>query len=532
MGEKRNNILIVIILPALTGIIIGLSALPSHVWFLNFFAFIPLLIASNWTITYKKPLLIFALQLLIALVVFYFWVYLWVLQIAHLGFLIGFLIVLPYVILVSPYILFKRIGNKFAAVYFIAAWLTAEMVQSYFQLGSPFYNLGHSLGANPELIQWYEFTGATGGSLWILAVNFSFLSLGKTVIKDRKRWIRKSVTALGILLLPMVISVIIFHTYKEKGSSSEVLIIHPSTDCRDVKYQINIYELMDIYLGVMLPQLTENTEYVVLPETAITNAGWVADLNNNLVFDHFHEKTAGYPKLKLVTGAIIYDAVPDISKINGYDKMPGIRYSKNYQVWYYTYNAALQIEKDKSALMRTKEGLVPYQEYAPYPRILPYISQLGIDFQFSARKNNLQIFTSGNGIKTTAMICYELVYGNKFFRAARKGAEAFFVLLNEGWYSNIVKVKYQFLQLSVIRAIENRRCIAHTSNMGISAFIDQRGIVIAKNENTNPGFLKHEIRMNKKHTVASMMGNYIGISAIFTVIFMIFSVLINKVNHR
>jgi len=284
---------------------------------------------------------------------------------------------------------------------------------------------------------------------------------------------------------------------------------------------------MDIYLEVMLPQLTENTEYVVLPETAITNAGWVADFDRNLVFDYFYKKTANYPHLKLVTGAINYEAIPNVEKISGYQNMPGIRYSEKYKVNYYTYNSALQIEKNRAVQMRTKEGLVPYQEYAPYPQILPRISPVGIDFQFTAREKNRQVFTSNNGRKTAAMICYELVYGQKFYKAAREGAEAFFVLLNEGWYSD-PKVPRQFLQLSVVRAIENRRYVAHNSNMGISAFIDQRGEVVAEDESKQPGFLKHEIMMNKQLTVASMVGNYIGMIAFSVIILMIFSELIIK----
>lgn len=525
--KKLNNILILYVLPILTGILLGLSALPSNLWFLSFIAFIPLLIASEQTLNSKKPLLIFAIQLLIALVVFYFGVYLWVLKTANLGFLIGFLIVLPFVIFVSPFIFFIKRNNKFAPVYFIAAWMTGELIESYFQLGSPFFNLGNNLGVSPKIIQWYEFTGAAGGTLWILVVNFVLYSLGKTLMKNRHQWIKKSVVALGVLLFPILISLIIYHNYKEKGSSSEVLIIHPSTDCRDVKYRINIYELMDIYLGIMLPQITENTEYVVLPETAITNAGWVADLNNNLVFDHFHKQTESYPNLKLITGAITYEAIPNVEKIKGYQKIPGIRYSEKYKVWYYTYNSALQIEKRTPVQIRVKDGLVPYQEYAPYPLILPRISSVGIDFQFSKREKNQQVFTSKKGRKTTALICYELVYGNLFSKTVRDGAEAFFVLLNEGWY-NDPKVPRQFLQLSVIRAIENRRNIAHSSNMGISAFINQRGEVVARNDSKQPDFLKQEIKMSRTRTIYSSIGDYIGIIAFFTAITMILYELFRK----
>jgi len=512
--------------------LLGLSALPSNLYYLNFIAFIPLLVASDWTLTLKKTLFTFTLQLLLALVVFFFYVGHWLLSAGNMGYLIALLIVVPFVLLVSPYILFKKRGNKFAPVYFIAVWLTGEMVQAYFQLGSPFFNLGHSLGAKPRLIQWYEFTGASGGTLWILTMNFLLYSLGKTLISDRKRWVKISVAALSVLLFPVIISMIIYAGYKEKGSPGEVLIIHPSTDCTNVKYRINIYELMDIYLKVMLPQLTDKTEYVVLPETAIPNAGWVADLNNNLVFDHFLKSTSQYPNLKLVTGAVNYEEIPNVEKIKGYKKIPGIRFSEKYKVWYYTYNSALQIERGQPVQMRTKDGLVPYSEYAPYPLIMPRLAPVGIDFQFSKREKNRLVFNADNGKNVSALICYELVYGRLFNQAVRKGARAFFVLLNEGWYTNSPKVPQQFLQLSVVRAIENRRDIAHASNMGISAFIDQRGDVVARNDSKQPGFLKHEIRMNKQHTVAATLGNYLEVSALAAITFLIIGELISKRSLR
>jgi len=504
-------------MPVITGILLWLAALPSGLWFLGFIAFIPLLSAAGLAAGLKRPVLIFGIQLFTALVVFYAGVAHWILQTTWLIYLIGFLIVLPYLLLLTPYIILQKRGSRLAPAYFTAAWLTAELLQSYFQLGSPFYNLGNNLGKIPRLIQWYEFTGAAGGTLWILSVNFLLYSLIMAVIRDRKALLRKALAPALVVAGPVVISFIMFHNYKEKGARSEVLIVHPSTDCTMVKYRINIYELMDIYLKVMLPQLTQNTDYVVLPETAITNAGWVKDLDNNLVFDHFRQKTAAFPSLKLVTGAITYEAISNVEKIKGYKKIPGIRYSEKYNTWYYTYSCALLVQKDQPVQMRTKDGLVPYQEYAPYPRVLPRFSPVGIDFQFSKRERNSTVFADDNRTRTAAFICYELVYGRLFARAARHGAEAFFVMLNEGWYID-PKVPEQFLQLSVIRAIENRRYIAHASNMGISAFINQRGEVEQRTEIKSPGFLKQEIFLNRKKTIASLAGDYLGAASAIAVL--------------
>lgn len=477
MIKSIHIIFVIIILPIITGILLGLSALPSHLYHLSFIAFIPLLIASDYASACKKPLLTFALQLLIALVVFNLWVGYWILQTANLGFLIALAVVLPFVLLVPLYILFKKRGNRFSALYFVVAWLTAELIQSGFQLGSPFYNLGHNLGANPKLIQWYEFTGASGGTLWILAANVLIYSFIKTLREGRKEWIQKGVVLIAVLFVPVITSTAIYYRYKERGPSVETLVIHPGTDNSDVKYRVNIYELMDIYLDIMLPELTESIEYVVLPETAITNAGWVKDFNRNLVFNYFYGHTASFPELKLITGAIAYEEIPDVERIRNYKRIPGIRYSENNKTWYYTYNAALHLEENRLPQMRVKEGLVPFQEYAPYPLIIPRLSPVGIDFQFSQRDSNRDVFTATNNRITAAIVCYELVFSRLFYNATRNGAQAFFVILNEGWYDNL-KVSRQFLQLSAIRAVETRRSVAHSSNLGISAFINQRGEVV------------------------------------------------------
>lgn len=516
-----------IAMPAFTGLLLGISALPSKLWYLSFVAFIPLLIAAEKSAQTKKLFGNFILQLSVALIVFYTMGYSWVLKTAYWGFIIGYLLLIPFLLLLSPYILFKTRKSKLASVYFIAAWLTIEYIQSYYTLGTPFYNLGHNPGANVKLIQWYSVTGASGGSLWILTTNFLLYQLLKSIQKNELKWKANAFTAATVLVVPVLVSLLMFYTYEEKGTPAETMVVHPSTDNRDVKYRVNIYELMDIYLDIILPQITENTEYVVLPETAITNAGWISDYNRNLVFQHWYEKTAAYPNVKLVSGAITYEAIPNVKEIKGYEKIPGIRYSENYKTWYYTYNAALFLDKKQPVQIRAKDELVPYQEYAPFPRVLPYIVPVGIDFQFSKRPHNRQLFLADNLKKTAAFICYEIVYSRLFFKAARNGATAFFMMLNEGWY-NTPKVPRQFLQLSAIRAIENRRYMAHSSNLGISAIINQKGEIVARENSKTASFLKHDMYLNRKTTVAATLGNYIEVAALVTIVVLVIQLSIRK----
>lgn len=532
MTKLMQKVFIVVFLPICTGLLLGISAIPSHFYYLSFIAFLPLLFASDYIKSYSKPLLIFALQLLIALATFYLMGFYWVFLLGGISFAIGFIVVLPFLFIVPLYILFKKNSSKISSIYFIVAWISVELIQARFQLGTPFFNLGYNLGANVKLIQWYEYTGASGGTLWILIVNFLIYSFIRSLKSSRKQILQKIVVLSVVLLTPIIISAFLYATYKEKGFSKEVLIIHPSIDNTDIKFRVNIYELMDVYLDIMLAELTENTEFVVLPETAITNAGWVKDFNRNLVFNHFYEHTDSFPNLKLITGAVVYEEIPDVEKIKHYKRMPGIRYSENYNTWYYTYNAALQLEKEQGVQMRVKEGLIPYQEYAPFPTIIPHINPIGANFQFSKRNINRDVFETTNNLKTTAFICYEVAFNKMFFDSVKKGAQAFFILSNEGWYENSF-IAQQSLQHSIIRAVENRRSITHASNSGISAFINQRGDVLAMTDSKQADFLRHEINLNRKVTLAARLGNYIEILALLTTVSLfIYMIVFGKKHQR
>jgi len=51
-------------------------------------------------------------------------------------------------------------------------------------LAWPWLNLGNALATAPQLIQWYEFTGVRGGTLWIILTNLAFL---RVYCKYRKK---------------------------------------------------------------------------------------------------------------------------------------------------------------------------------------------------------------------------------------------------------------------------------------------------------------------------------------------------------
>ena len=79
---------------------------------------------------------------------------------------------------------FNGVARKVKPLYgyaaLIAFWISFEFLHYNWELAWPWLALGNSLAEKPEWIQWYEYTGVFGGSLWILLANILlFLSLKK-----------------------------------------------------------------------------------------------------------------------------------------------------------------------------------------------------------------------------------------------------------------------------------------------------------------------------------------------------------------
>ena len=66
----------------------------------------------------------------------------------------------------------KRLGEKIGYVSLIAFWMCFEYIHLQdWGLSWPWLTLGNAFATHPEWVQWYEYTGTSGGTLWIMLVN-------------------------------------------------------------------------------------------------------------------------------------------------------------------------------------------------------------------------------------------------------------------------------------------------------------------------------------------------------------------------
>ena len=81
------------------------------------------------------------------------------------------LMALPFL----AFIIQKSLKSKFLPIDFVCWWLTFEYIHMSWEFSWPWLNIGNVLSFTPKLAQWYEYTGAFGGSLWILTDQHLFI---------------------------------------------------------------------------------------------------------------------------------------------------------------------------------------------------------------------------------------------------------------------------------------------------------------------------------------------------------------------
>ena len=116
---------------------------------------------------------------------------------------------------------------------FIVFWLGFEYFHFNWDVSFPWLTLGNYFSVLPNWVQWYEYTGVLGGSLWILLVNVLFFVWVKMMIqkvRKVKSWEKSIFSAFIaiILFIPIAYSSYIFQkedTSAQKTDEIEVVAV-------------------------------------------------------------------------------------------------------------------------------------------------------------------------------------------------------------------------------------------------------------------------------------------------------------------
>src|SRR5699024_3021448 len=145
----------------------------------------------------------------------------------------------------------KRTNFTVSAVFLTCLWMCFEYLHLHWQFSWPWLNLGNGFSEYPQWIQWYEYTGTFGGTLWVWVVNLTVFKTLLLFSQHRQknilyRGLLKSVLLIGI---PIGISYLIWSNYSSESSQEtiNVLALQPNINPYTEKYNTN-----DVKIGMLL----------------------------------------------------------------------------------------------------------------------------------------------------------------------------------------------------------------------------------------------------------------------------------------
>ncbi|TXF75180.1 apolipoprotein N-acyltransferase [Chryseobacterium sp.] len=416
-------------------------------------------------------------------------------------------------------------GTYFGLVFFVAIWMCFEKLHLSWELTWPWLNFGNVFADYPKLIQWYDTFGSTGGSFWILIVNvFAFYTLRIWEAGRKQKALLKNVAILlGLIGVPMLISLIQYHTFDEKPIGTvNVLLLQPELDPYTEKYSKDSLTILNDLLQLAEENSKGQIDYYIGPETSIPGFGSISEtgFEQSLLLNTVKGFLAKHPKSVFATG---------ISSHKFY-RNPGEKSETAYQLsdgtFVDSYNSAVQIIPNQKIEVYHKAKLVPGVEIFPYIRVLKPVlgnamldlggtnTSLGIDKE---RKVFSNPYNKG---KLAPIICYESIYGEFVGDYVKKGANFLAIMTNDSWWG-VSQGHEQLMAYAKLRAIETRREIARSANSGISAHIDAKGDVLADTLYLDKTALFAKINLYDKITFYSRTGDILSRLSIFIIGFLV-----------
>lgn len=397
--------------------------------------------------------------------------------------------------------------NKKGYYVLIIFVLAFEYLHLNWQLNWPWLNLGNVFSHYHSWVQWYEFTGIAGGTIWVLLANILVYKLLKNYNKLHAVYI------ILVLFIPLIISKIIYSSYEERGENVEVVVVQPNLDPFLEEFTLTPQEIMLRNLSVASPIMTENTRFVVSPESAIQENIWLERIDKYYSIKELRSFISKYPNTCYVIGISAYGLVPE-----GHENDFAARKFSNIDRYFYAYNTAALITADTIQLYH-KSKLTPGAESMPSWWILRMMKDHALDLGGTVgtlQKDTEARTLSFDNHQVATLICYESVFGEYVTEFVKKGADMLFVITNDGWWGDSPGHK-QHLEFSKLRAIETRRSVARSANTGISGFINQRGDIIEQSKYWEQTALRNTIKTNDKLTFYVRFGDYLNkISAFMT----------------
>ena len=413
-----------------------------------------------------------------------------------------------------------RFNSKFHKFILIPVWLGYEFLSYRWELSMPWLSLGNVFSVRTNWVQWYEYTGVLGGSLWVLTSNIlaahliiNWIDSRSFSIKNKMNWIW-----LSNILIPIIISLTLLKTYEFPTTKTiQVGVVQPNIDPYNEKFSRHYtpVQQLDKFFSLLDPHKSKKLDLVLGPETMLSWEMQEDRLNEYpVIYELERKKIYGqngvWKQTEFLIGAATFNYFDNKVSVAAKKRA----YSKGYKE---SYNTSVFVSNNYDKQLVHKSKLVLGVEKIPFSSWLPFLEELALENGGASGTLGVEKEPKTVGYEhgyLAPVVCYESIYGEFVRNQVQKGANLICVITNDAWWGDSPGYKQHF-NFSRLRAIENRRWVARSANTGTSGFISPTGQIIQSSSFWVPDALVEEIGLSDELTFYSKYGDYIGRIALF-----------------
>ncbi|MBD3170033.1 MAG: apolipoprotein N-acyltransferase [candidate division Zixibacteria bacterium] len=399
-----------------------------------------------------------------------------------------FAIPVPFILAFIPALFFwmfnrlERINRWLAVIAAPFIWVFFEYIRTLSQLAFPWNPMGNCFAAYPAFIQYAEYSGVYGISLWVLIINMIFYRIFVNPL-PLKRTLISAMIIIILVIAPYIYGASVIPDDTVKGDLKVALL--QGNIPRDIKWDpAKLNYSFDTYFSMIDTSATEGAELIILPETALP-----CYLRRRRPYiDMIRQKVAEVDR-PVLAGAPDYVILGEQQYVyynSAQYYMPGRRFPELFY----------------------KNKLVPFSERIPFSGKVKVLREIRLGQADFSPGDSLALFEV-DGKKFGTLICFEIVFPDLVRRFVNRGADFMVTITNDMWFG-VTSGPYQHYYNGTLRAVENRVGIVRCANTGISLFYDPYGRTYTISSLNERRILIDTVATKKEQTFYNRHGDYIA----------------------
>lgn len=468
----------------LSPLILNLSFAPISIFFIAYFAFIPLFYFIE-RINKKRTFFYGFLYGFIFSLGHFWWLYFLRPQIAPTTkILLYFGIIILFFYLALYFAIFAYL-TKLTSLYLAPLILPIlEFIRTKSEIGFPWGLIGYTQTNNLIFLNIASILGIYGVSGLVILTNLLVYKIISS--KNKKPFI------LLTIIIIFLTSFYYFSRIKKLPNYFEVALLQPNVLPEEKGTKEEQIRLLNQLLRMTKKASEKRPHLIVYPETAS-----LIDITIDSPYKEFLKAVADTYNCYLLVGTPRYE-------------------KPKY------YNGAVLFAPKKGIVSEYRKiNLVPFSERIPYSEKIKIFRLIETEDMGNYSQGEEYTVFKTDKTSFSCAICFESIFPDLIREFVKRGAEVLINITNDGWFGKTFG-PYQHYELAIARAVENGIPLIRCANNGISLICDPFGNVYKKSKLFSEEIIFANVKIPLKNTIYRQFGDWFILFSIISFFIFLF----------